>query len=300
MEMNRIRRCLLLLGSVYILGSTLSLHSAADPVLVGAGDIASCTSAGDEATAKLLDQIDGTVFTLGDNVYEAGTATEFTQCYEPSWGRHKSRTRPAVGNHEYFTPEAQGYFNYFGNAAGDPLKGYYSYDIGTWHVVVLNSVCGLVGGCDVGSLQERWLRADLAAHPTSCLIAYWHHPRSTMQALTEDLYEAGVDIVLNGHLHYYERFLPQNAGDVADPNHGFRKFIVGTGGRGHGTLDPASPLSEVRNNDTFGVLKLTLHATSYDWNFIPEAGKMFSDAGQDTCSAVLQRSHVIFLPRIER
>jgi hypothetical protein len=269
-------------------------------VLVGAGDIASCNSSGDEATAKLLDNIDGTVFTLGDNVYEAGTATEFARCYDPSWGRHKSRTRPAVGNHEYFTPGARDYFNYFGHTAGDPLKGYYSFDIGSWHVVVLNSVCGLVGGCDIGSPQERWLKADLAAHPTSCIIAYWHHPSSRMQPLTRVLYVAGVDIVLNGHIHYYERSVLQNAENVADPIRGFRKFIVGTGGKGHGTLGPPSPLSQVRNNDTFGVLKLTLHPKNYDWNFIPEAGKTFSDAGHGTCSSKPQRTYVTFLPSTAR
>ncbi|MCH7718695.1 MAG: metallophosphoesterase, partial [Chloroflexi bacterium] len=146
-------------------------------MLVGAGDIASCASSGDEATADLLDGIAGTVVTFGDNAYQSGTESEFADCYEPTWGRHKARTRPAPGNHDYITPGASGYFEYFGAAAGDPSKGYYSYDLGAWHVIAINSNCSQVGGCDAGSPQEQWLRADLAESPTSCTVAYWHHPR---------------------------------------------------------------------------------------------------------------------------
>jgi len=146
-------------------------------VLVGAGDIAACGSSGDEATTALLDAIDGTVFTLGDNVYDSGTRREFAECYDPTWGRHKGRTRPAAGNHDYGTARASGYFGYFGEAAGDPSTGYYSYDLGAWHIVVINSNCEPVGGCQAGSPQEAWLRADLAAHPVDCILAYWHHPR---------------------------------------------------------------------------------------------------------------------------
>ena len=170
------------------------------PTLLAAGDIADCSSDGDEATAKLLDGLAGTVATLGDNVYESGTASEFTNCYDPSWGRHKSRTRPAPGNHDYLTSGASGYFGYFGAAAGDPQKGYYSYDLGSWHIVVLNSNCAQVGGCGAGSPQETWLRQDLAAHPTTCTLAYWHHPRFSFgkysndprtQALWQALYDGG-------------------------------------------------------------------------------------------------------------
>jgi hypothetical protein len=173
---------LAVLLSVGVLGPEESVNAQVvteDPVFVGAGDIASCTSTGDEATANLLDTIPGTVYTTGDNAYESGTASEFENCYDPSWGRHKARTRPAVGNHEYYsTTNASGYFGYFGAAAGDPSKGYYSYDLGSWHIISLNSNCSFVagGGCAAGSDQEKWLRADLAAHPNACTLAYWHHP----------------------------------------------------------------------------------------------------------------------------
>jgi len=264
-----------------------------DPVLVGAGDIASCVTAGAEATAKLLDGISGTVFTLGDNAYETGTSLEFAACYDPTWGRHKARTRPAPGNHEYLTDGARDYFDYFGAAAGDPAKGYYSYDLGAWHIIVLNSNCSEVGGCGVGSLQERWLRADLAAHPTTCTLAYWHHPRfssgrngsdATYQAFWQALYDYNADVVLSGHDHDYERFMPQNPRGVPDPVRGLREFVVGTGGRSHFTFRGAAvPNSEARNDNTFGVLKLTLHPAGYDWAFVPEAGKTFTDSGTGSC-----------------
>lgn len=168
-----------LLSLTLVLSSVLvraGLAEVSDPILVGAGDIVTCRGTDDEATAALLDAIGGTVFTAGDSVYSDGTSEEFANCYEPSWGRHKARTRPAVGNHEYHTPGAAGYFAYFGEAAGDPSKGYYSYDLGAWHIVVINSNCDEIGGCEPGSPQEQWLRADLAAHPTACTLAYWHHP----------------------------------------------------------------------------------------------------------------------------
>jgi hypothetical protein len=262
------------------------------PVLVGAGDIAGCNTLGDEATAALLDNVAGTVFTLGDNVYDSGTANEFANCYHPTWGRHKARTFPATGNHEYLTPNAAGYFNYFGAVAGDPAKGYYSYDLGTWHIVVINSNCSEVGGCRAGSPQELWLRADLAAHPTVCTLAYWHHPRfssgehgsyPSLQPIWQALYDAGADVVLSGHDHSYERFAPQDPSGAADPVQGIREFVVGTGGKNHYTINTSIANSEVQNDDTFGVLKLTLHATSYDWEFIPEAGKTFTDTGSASC-----------------
>lgn len=268
--------------------------SAADTtaVLVGAGDIASCDSVGDEATAKLLDGIPGTVFTTGDNVYASGTTKEFNQCYDPSWGRHKSRTRPSAGNHEYQTPDAAGYYGYFGASAGDPRKGYYSYKRGVWHIVVLNSNCSAVGGCEAGSAQERWLRAALAAHPTNCTLAYWHSPRfssgshgsnTSVQPFWKALYDYGVELVVNGHDHHYERFAPQNASGRADARYGIREFVVGTGGKNHYPIRTILPNSEVRNADTFGVLKLTLRSTSYDWQFVPQAGKTFTDSGSEAC-----------------
>ena len=265
-----------------------------DPVLVGAGDIASCSSSGDEATAALLDGISGTVFTTGDNVYETGTASEFANCYAPSWGRHKARTRPSAGNHEYETAGASGYFGYFGAAAGDPLKGYYSYDLGTWHVVVLNSNCAEVGGCDTTSAQGQWLQGDLAAHSNAaCTLAYFHHPLFSsgsdngndpeMRPIWDSLYAAGAEMVLNGHDHDYERFAPQTPQGAADPAQGIREFVVGTGGRSHRPFGAVQPNSEVRNADTYGVLKLTLHPGSYEWQFVPEAGKTFTDSGTGEC-----------------
>ena len=253
---------------------TVDPNAPGDPVLVGAGDIASCSSAGDEATAALLDGIDGTVFTVGDNVYESGTAAEFANCYNPSWGRHKFRTRPAPGNHEYVTAGATGYYNYFGTAAGPAGKGYYSYDLGAWHVIVLNSQCNAVGGCGPGSLQDQWLRADLAASNAACTVAIWHHPLFSSGAnhgsnpatlnFWEALYQAGADVVIAGHDHIYERFAPQTAAGVADPDFGIRGFVAGMGGRSHYGIGTVRPNSAVRNTDTFGVLKLSLHTNSYD------------------------------------
>jgi hypothetical protein len=264
----------------------------AAPVLVGAGDIASCASTGDEATAALLASINGTVVTLGDNVYDSGAPSEFANCFDPTWGRSKERIRPAIGNHDYLTPGAAGYFGYFGATAGDPTKGYYSYDVGSWHIVALNSNCSQAGGCGAGSPQEQWLRTDLAAHPTACTLAYWHHPRFssgehgsfvTMQPIWQTLYDAGADVVLNGHDHDYERFAPQDPTGTADPTRGIREFVVGTGGKNHYGFNAPIANSEVRNDKTFGVLKLTLHANSYDWTFVPEAGKSFSDSGSTAC-----------------
>ena len=272
---------------------TVNVTTQDDPVFVGAGDIASCSSSGDEATAKLLDGIPGTVYALGDNVYESGTATEFANCYDPSWGRHKARTKPAVGNHEYNTAGASGYYNYFGAAAGDPSKGYYSYDLGAWHIVTLNSMCENVGGCGTSSTMVSWLKQDLAAHPTSCTLAYWHHPVFSsgsehgndpkMIPSWDALYAAGADVVLSGHDHDYERFAPQTSGGVADPARGIREFVVGTGGKSHYAFGTIRANSQTRNSDTNGVLKLALHASSYDWRFVPEAGKTFSDSGSDSC-----------------
>ncbi len=278
------------IAGALIVSSALSRDS--DPVLIGAGDIASCNSTGDEATAKLLDSTSGTIFLAGDDAYESGTAQQFAECYDPSWGRFKDRTRPAVGNHEYLTHKAEPYFNYFGAAAGDPNKGYYSYELGKWHIVVINSNCSQIGGCEAGSPQEQWLRDDLRAHPTACTLAYWHHPRFSsgehgstvaMQPIWQALYDNGAEVVLSGHDHDYERFAPQDAHGVADPARGIREFVVGTGGKNYYPIGAPIANSEVRNAFTFGVIKLTLHPTSYDWEFIPEAGKTFTDAGHGVC-----------------
>ncbi|MBI4090312.1 MAG: metallophosphoesterase [Candidatus Kerfeldbacteria bacterium] len=277
-------------GSVNQFGNS----SAADitAVLVGAGDIASCVNHEDEATAQLLDDIDGTVFTLGDNVYANGTADEFNRCYHPTWGRHKARTKPAVGNHEYHTANATGYFGYFGEAAGNPRQGYYSYDVGGWHVVVLNSNCNEIGGCGPASAQVQWLKEDLRTHPTDCSLAYMHHPRFSsgqqhgstpaLDPIWRELVAGGVDVALAGHDHLYERFAPLDAeGQPSDL--GIRAFTVGTGGRSHYNFGRVLPGSEARDNTSSGVLKLELQRTGYAWEFVPIDGAAFRDAGTGTC-----------------
>ncbi|MBA3658201.1 MAG: Ig-like domain-containing protein [Gemmatimonadales bacterium] len=255
--------------------------------LVGAGDIGTCSGDGDEATAKLLDQIPGVVFAAGDNVYNDGTAEEFANCYGPTWGRHKARTRPVAGNHEYNTPNATGYFDYFGPAAGDPTTGYYSYELGAWHVVVLNSNIS----SKIGSAQATWLAADLDAHPAACTVAMWHHPLFSTDSgsnRTRDawqlLYDHGAEIVLSGHQHNYQRYAPQTAAGQVDPAAGIREFVVGTGGRsiGGATRTPIGN-NEVYYTGGFGVLKLTLQPNSYAWEFVSEAGKTFGDSGETSC-----------------
>jgi len=268
---------------------------ASDPVLVGAGDVASCDDlSGAYATAKLIEKIPGTVFVAGDLAYPNGSDEDFAKCYDPTWGRFKDRTRPAPGNHEYNSDGASGYNRYFGTAAGDPAKGYYSYDLGNWHILALNSQCEQVGGCDAASPQGKWLKEDLAQHPVGCTLAYFHKPLFSsggahgndplMKPLWDALYHAGADVVINGHDHNFERFAPQDPDGRADLDHGIREFVVGSGGKNsHRPVGPAKPNSEVRNGDTFGVLKLTLHAQSYDWEFVPEDGKTFKDSGSGTC-----------------
>jgi hypothetical protein len=266
----------------------------ADAVLVGAGDISSCDDlSGAEATAKLIEKIPGTVFAVGDLAYPDGSDEQFAKCYNPTWGRFKERTRPATGNHEYHSNGASGYARYFGTAAGDSKKGYYSYELAGWHIVVLNSECAEVGGCASASPQGQWLDQDLAQHPVACTLAYFHKPLFSsgathgndplMKPLWESLYSAGADVVINGHDHDYERFAPQDPNGKADPSHGMREFVVGTGGKNHRPFAEPEPNSESRNADTFGVLTLTLHAKSYDWRFVPEAGKSFSDSGSGVC-----------------
>jgi hypothetical protein len=272
--------------------TTATPPAAGDPVLLAAGDIADCASAGDEATAALLDTLGGTIASLGDHAYMEGTASQFAQCYEPSWGRHKARTRPAVGNHEYRTPGAAPYYAYFGAAAGEAGKGYYAYDLGQWHVVVLNSNCAVVS-CAAGSAQERWLRADLAANTRACTLAYWHHPLFTSamnhgpaaetRPLYQALYDAKAEVLLTGHNHNYERFAPQNPQGQLDTARGIREFVVGTGGASRYGFGATRANSEVRDATTYGVLRMTLRPGGYDWLFVPEAGKTFTDAGTGVC-----------------
>jgi DNA-binding beta-propeller fold protein YncE len=267
-------------------------------VLVGAGDVASCEDlTGARATAKLLDTIPGTIFIPGDLAYREGSSSNFKECFEPAWGRHKARMKPVPGNHEYNTPGAAAYYDYFGAAAGEPGKGYYSYDAGGWHVVALNSNCKAIGGCGAGSPEEQWLRADLAAHPSQCTLAYWHHPvyssgenpahalHPELRPLWLALYEAGAELVVNGHEHNYERFAPQDPNGAADPSYGIREIVAGTGGKDFDPLPNVRPNSELRNASAFGLLKLTLRPTSYDWEFVPIEGGTFHDSGSATCHA---------------
>jgi len=256
---------------------------AGDVIFVGAGDIASCDNNDDELTAQLLDGIPGTVFTLGDNAYSSGTYTEYINCYDPTWGRHKARTKPVPGNHEFLTAGAAGYFQYFNN-----VPSYYAYDLGSWRIYALNSEIDV----SANSSQITWLQSDLAANPTQCVLAYWHQPRwssgshhgsdSESQTLWQILFEGGAELVINGHEHNYERFAPMNAVGEADPM-GLREIVVGTGGRNHYGFDAALPASEVRDDSSFGVLKLTLRFTGYDWQFVPAAGSTFTDRGSSDC-----------------
>ena len=266
-----------------------SAAGATDPVLVCAGDIASCSSTGDSRTAALIGATPGTVFTLGDNAYASGTAAQYRDCYGPTWGLYRSRTRPAAGNHDYVTTGAAAYFDYFGTRAGNPRYGFYAYDVGTWRVYVLNSNCGQVS-CAVGSAQERWLRADLAAYPHRCVLAYWHHPlfssgahgnTSAVRPLFQALYDAGAELVLNGHDHDYERFAPQSAWGTAT-SRGIREIVVGTGGaslRSFGTVKRNS----VARGIGYGVIRLALRSDGYSWRFHPAAGSTYADSGSAYC-----------------
>ncbi len=289
-------------------GPSLTATAQTDPVIAAAGDIAcdpndsnfnqgngTATVCHMKATADLIaGRSPAAVLALGDTQYENGALAKFRESYDPTWGRFKAITHPVVGNHEYGTRGASGYFAYFGAAAGDPAKGYYSFDLGAWHLIVLNSNCGPVGGCGAGSPQERWLREDLAASTgKTCVLAAWHQPRfssglhgsdAAYAAFFRDLYDAGADVVLTGHDHDYERFGRLAPGGEVEFGRGIREFVVGTGGRSHYPFMRIQPGSEVQNSDTYGVLMLTLHPASYDWEFVPERGKTFTDQGSARCS----------------
>jgi Calcineurin-like phosphoesterase len=286
-------------GQTFTDSGTGTCHSAQpqSATMYAAGDIPTCSNGSPNpnaaATAALIGPT-GTVAPLGDLIAENGVPADFVNCYGPTWGKYKSRSRPTVGNHEDTGAVATAYYAYFGALAGPPGKGYYSYDLGTWHIVVLNANCADVpGGCGTGSPQEMWLRADLAAHPAHCILAYWHEPLftsgavhsgyTTIRPFWQDLYNAGAEIVLNGHNHQYERFAPQTPTGAADPAHGIREFVVGTGGVSHYPFGTIQPNSEVRNDTTYGVLKLTLNPGSYSWKFLPVAGQTFTDSGTGTC-----------------
>jgi chitodextrinase len=289
--------------------------AAGDPVIAAAGDIACDPTnshyfggAGDSNTCNqratsdmLVNGAYAAVLPLGDNQYYCGGLSAFTQSYGPSWGRVKASTHPVVGNHEYLTSGgtgcdpsnagASGYFNYFGSAAGQKGQGYYSYDVGTWHLIALNSNCGDAGGCGSGTPQYSWLSADLAAHQNTCTLAYWHIPlfssggraASNMRSIWTLLYNNNADLVLEGHDHIYERFAPQTSAGALDNVRGIRSFIVGTGGANHTSIATVAANSQVRDASTFGILQLTLHPTSYDWKFLPVPGKTFTDSGTGAC-----------------
>lgn len=296
---NFILATLWLVSEVLLALPTAPLHAAplpqaGDPVIAAAGDVANCSNEEDYLTGFLLDSIDGMILALGDLAYEVGSVQEYNDCYGPAWGRHKERTRPVPGNHEYGKGNANDYFTWWGDIA-TPTEpgcrkdcgGYYSFNVGAWHLIALNSE--IPDGPD--SPQQQWLRADLAANPTVCTLAYWHKPRFTSgyhlggsgQGLWQALYEYGADVVLVGHDHDYERFAPQGPGGEYEPDRGIREFVVGTGGALLRDFKFIQPNSEVRNSETHGILKMTLHPTSYDWEFIPIPGKTFTDKGSAPC-----------------
>ena len=275
-------------------------------VLIGAGDIASCSSTGDEATAKLVDsvlradsaaKVHDEVFTLGDNAYPSGSASDYAACFTPSWGDTAKlimkNIRPTPGNHEHLTNQAAPYYEYFGSRAGSSKKGYYSYDIGAWHAIVLNSelVVNPAFTADDRKAQEDWLTDDLKAHKQKCTVAYWHHPRFSsgwhgsdprIGAFWVILYEGGADLILNGHDHEYERFLPQTPTAVVDSAHGMPEIIVGTGGGELRGFKSTVPNSAMRIQGHFGVLKVTLGATEWRSAFLDVNGKVWDQTG-GTC-----------------
>ncbi len=271
----------------------------ATATLVGAGDIASCSQSNDSATARLLGNIPGTVYTLGDNAYPYGSAANFRNCYDPTWGNYKKRTKPSLGNHEYYdenynsTTAAGPYFDYFGARAGARGKGYYSYDRGSWHIVVLNSNCEKVGGCESDSPQGRWLRNDLANNPSLCTLAYFHRPLystgtnvagTDVRPFWSMLHNRDADLIVSGHAHRYERFAPMTPSGTPSAN-GVRQIVAGTGGQPGGdevSLADA-PNLEVVKTGVFGVLRLNLRADSYAWKFVPIAGQTFTDSGTTPC-----------------
>jgi hypothetical protein len=272
------------------------------PVIAAAGDIACApgtqSACRQMATADVIADIDPNILlALGDNQYDNGELENYMAAYQPSWGRFKLITRPAAGNHEYNMAAARGYYDYFNGvgrftgAAGERNSGYYSFNSGAWHFVVLNSNCRDVG-CEAGSPQDVWLRADLASRDSECTIAYWHHPlfasgpngnQNQMRALWQTLYDYDVDVVLNGHDHIYERFAPQTPQGVADPERGIRQFVVGTGGHDLTRIVSVQRNSEVRSASVFGVLRMELRPTDYDWEFRPIAGTTFVDRGTGAC-----------------
>ncbi len=303
-----------LFGKMDWLASPRRASAASDPVIAAAGDIAcdpaeSSYNGGNGTSTKCHEKYTSdllanggfdAVLALGDTQYYCGGYKAFLDVYDPTWGRVKSITHPAVGNHEYLTSggtdcsstrNAAGYFQYFGSAAGTSGQGYYSFNLGTWHIIALNSSCSEVGGCGTSSVEYKWLQSDLATDTSYCTLAFWHIPlfssggRATKntQYFWQLLYQYDADVVLSGHDHDYERFAPQTASGAYDPVYGIREFVVGTGGESHTSISSLWPNSEVHNTNTFGVLKLALHPSSYDWQFVPQSGQTFTDSGTGSC-----------------
>lgn len=293
---------------ILVVCGLLALPAAGQVTVVAVGDIACDPAdagynggAGTATRCHMLATSDvalglspAAVLLLGDNQYENGALAKYQASFGPSWGRLKAVIRPAPGNHEYATANAQGYYDYFGMAAGDPAKGWQSFDLGGWHLVALNSNCAAVGGCGTSAPQGLWLAADLAAHPGVCTLAYWHHPRFSSgphgnDALSQDFWTllraAGADLVLNGHDHGYERFAPQSPAGAADPG-GPREFVVGTGGKDITSVTTVRANSEVRNYSSFGILELELHSNGYEWRFLSDGGAVL-DAGRGLCHSAL-------------
>jgi acid phosphatase type 7 len=257
------------------------------------GDIARCSDDGDEETAEIVETVpDATVLALGDLAYNNGSAEDFEECYDPSWGAFRDRTRPVPGNHEYRTDEAQPYYDYFGSRAGESGKGWYSFDLGEWHIVALNSNCDDVG-CDEGSEQEQWLRADLEENAARCTLAFWHAPRFSSGAehggtrsvkdLWQVLLDNDVELLLAGHEHLYERTAPLDEDGNVDEQNGVRQFVVGTGGGNFYPLGERITGSEAAIVDVNGVLRMTLEPGGYDWEFVPVEAGADSDTGTGEC-----------------
>ena len=290
-------------ASLAILMVLTPVSEAAEAYVIGAGDIARCGKkylSNAEATAKLLDGFfeqlpegtPATVITFGDNAYPKGRTKEFANCYDPTWGRHKARTRPSVGNHEYKSRSAKPYYDYFGETAGDPREGYYSYDLGDWHLISLNTVCKKTAGCDEDSPQYRWLVEDLQKTDKKCVMSYSHHPLFSsgyhggdekVRPLFQALHDAGVELYVSGHEHHYERFGPQDPDGNADPERGVRQFIVGTGGRELRRIGRGRPNSELRSQESYGVIRFRLLEDRYEWEFLPVEGSDFTDSGEGAC-----------------
>jgi acid phosphatase type 7 len=262
------------------------------PVVIAAGDIASCNSSGDELTSRLVESIPGTLITLGNNAYQNGTERDYEKCFNPSWGQFLSRMKPAIGNLDYNTAGAEAFFDYFSTILGETDEAYYSYEVGNWQVIALDSNCVTVG-CGVNSAQSRWLKSELQGSKSKCTLVYMHHPlfssgrisgsNKQVEPLWQVMYDSGVDVVLSAHERNYERFAPQTPQGRLDTAKGIREFVVGTGGRGLYGFGPAIPNSEVRNVSALGVLKLNLASDNYSWQFVPVAGKTFTDTGTEKC-----------------